>query len=176
MRFLSCLSLFAALLIFAATTAKADVSKAETTPVLPPVTSGPEFRSAVERRTFELVNAYRQKEGFDSLTWSEDMAKVAREHSKDMATGEIDFGHARFNDRVHQMKEAWPGFRGMGENVLYTDNLAEVEKTAMTLWLHSPHHLANIRGDYNYSGMGVWQKDDGTLYFTQIFVKVEKGN
>jgi len=42
----------------------------------------------------------------------------------------------------------------------------------VALWLRSPHHLENIRGDYNYSGLGVWQDKNGVIYFTQIFVKI----
>ena len=54
-----------------------------------------------------------------------------------------------------------------------TSDLDDVAKSAVALWLHSPHHLENIRGDFNYSGMGVWQDKDGTIYFTQIFVKIK---
>jgi len=46
-------------------------------------------------------------------------------------------------------------------------------QNAVTLWLHSPHHLENIRGDYIYSGLGVWRDKDGVIYFTQIFVKIK---
>ena len=67
-----------------------------------------------------------------------------------------------------------PGVWGAGENVLYTSDLDDVARNAVQMWLHSPHHLKNIRGDYNYSGLGVWQDKDGTIYFTQIFVKTRR--
>ncbi len=54
-----------------------------------------------------------------------------------------------------------------------TSDLNQVAQSAVTHWLHSPRHLENIRGDYNYSGLGVSQGKDGTIYFTQIFVKVK---
>ncbi len=136
-------------------------------------TSGPDFQHAVEKQTFLLVNQYRKESDLPPLAWDDTIAKVARAHSKDMATGEVDFGHDGFSDRVNEVKSALPGFRGAGENVLYTSNLTEVAKQAVTMWLHSPHHLKNIRGDYNYSGIGVWQKPDGTIYFTQLFVNVK---
>jgi hypothetical protein len=64
------------------------------------------------------------------------------------------------------------GLCGAGENVLKTDEPGEVARTAVALWLRSPHHLENIRGDYNYSGLGVSQDKAGMVYFTQIFAKV----
>ena len=134
-------------------------------------TSGPDFRGEVEKETFILVNQYRKTSRLPLLAWDEEIAKVARAHSKDMATGEVDFGHEGFSDRVTHLKSVMTGFRGAGENVLMTSNLDDVARSAVALWLRSPHHLENIRGDFNYSGLGVWQDKDGTIYFTQIFMK-----
>ena len=136
-------------------------------------TSGPDFRGEVEKETFLLVNQYRKASDLPLLAWNEEIAKAARAHSKDMASGEVDFGHGGFSDRVSRLKSEMPGFWGCGENVLFTSNLDGVARNAVQMWLHSPHHLKNIRGDYNYSGLGVWQDKDGTIYFTQIFVKTQ---
>jgi uncharacterized protein YkwD len=133
--------------------------------------SGIEYRSGVEQETFSLINQYRKSSDLPLLTWDDTIAKVARAHSRDMATGEVDFGHEGFSDRVSRLKTVMTGLRGAGENVFMTDTLEQVARFAVTQWLHSPHHLENIRGDFNYSGLGVWQDKDGTIYFTQIFVK-----
>ena len=130
-----------------------------------------DFRSKLEKQTFFLINEYRKTNELPLLAWDDTIAKVARDHSKDMATGEVDFGHEGFKDRVSQLKTVMTGFRGAGENVLMTSDPDDAAKKAVTLWLHSPHHLENIRGDFNYSGMGVWQDKDGVIYFTQIFMK-----
>ena len=139
-------------------------------------TNGPDFRTEVEKETFLLVNQYRKKNDLPPFVWDEAIAKTARAHSKDMATGEVDFGHEGFSDRIKHLKTVMTGrkVKSAGENVLYTSDLDDVAKRAVTIWLHSPHHLENIRGDYNYSGLGVWQDKDGTIYFTQIFVKIER--
>jgi len=134
--------------------------------------SGPDFRGEVEKETFFLVNQYRKNSELPLLVWDSEIAKVARAHSKDMATGEVDFGHEGFSDRVSRLRTIMSGLRGAGENVFMTDNLDQVARNAVALWLRSPHHLENIRGDFNYSGLGVWQDKDGTIYFTQIFVKI----
>jgi uncharacterized protein YkwD len=135
------------------------------------------FQHDVEERTFQLINQYRDHNGFPPLKWNDAIAKIARAHSRDMATGDVDFGHGGFDDRVDQLKDLLAGFQGAGENVLYTSQLDQVAERAVQMWLHSPHHLKNIRGDYNFSGIGVWQSKDGTLYFTQLFLKTaEPGN
>jgi uncharacterized protein YkwD len=130
-----------------------------------------DFRTDVEKQTFKLINQYRGHDGLPPLKWSEGIAGIARSHSRDMATGDVDFGHGGFDDRVDQMKGLIAGFEGAGENVLYTSDLNELAEHAVEMWLHSPHHLKNIRGDYNFSGIGVWQSKDGTIYFTQLFLK-----
>jgi uncharacterized protein YkwD len=138
-----------------------------------PAPSGADYRSGVELETFSLVNRYRENCKLPPLTWDGAIAKEARAHSKDMAAGDVDFGHDGFDDRISRLKTVLTGLRGAGENVLMTDNLDQVARNAVALWLRSPHHLKNIRGDYNYSGLGVWQDKEGTVYFTQIFVQIE---
>jgi uncharacterized protein YkwD len=134
--------------------------------------SGSDYCSGLEREVFSLVNQYRKTSDLPLLQWDDGIAHVARLHSRDMATGEVDFGHDGFSERVATIKTAMTGLCGAGENVLSTDQPGEVARMAVALWLRSPHHLENIRGDYNYSGLGVWQDKAGMIFFTQIFVKV----
>lgn len=148
-------------------------SPAQQTRASSSATSGADYRSGVEQETFSLVNQYRKTNRLPPLVWAGAIAQAARAHSKDMATGEVDFGHDGFDDRVSHLKTVMTGLWGAGENVLMTDNLDQVARKAVALWLRSPHHLENIRGDYNYSGLGVWQDKDGAVYFTQIFVKIK---
>ena len=136
-------------------------------------TSGTDYRSGVELETFSLINQYRKTSKLPPLTWDDAITKAARSHSKDMATGEVDFGHDGFSDRISRLRTVLIGLRGAGENVFMSDSLDQVARNAVTQWLRSPHHLANIRGDYNYSGLGIWQDKQGALYFTQIFAKIE---
>jgi uncharacterized protein YkwD len=137
-----------------------------------PAAAGSDYFGNLEKETFSLINAYRKDHDLPPLTWDSVVAAAARGHSRDMATGEVDFGHGGFEDRVSRLRSAMPGLSGAGENVLMTSNPDQVARTAVTLWLHSAHHLANIRGDFNYSGLGVWRDKDGAIYFTQIFVRI----
>jgi len=74
---------------------------------------------------------------------------------------------------VGQLKLTLPGLNGAGENVFMSDPTDQLAQLAVRVWLHSPHHLKNIRGDYTSSGLGVWQNKDGVVYFTQIFAKIQ---
>ena len=109
---------------------------------------GADYRKSVEQETFSLINQYREAHQLPLLKWSDDIAVVARGHSKDMATGDVDFGHDGFGKRVKTLQGEMVGLKGAGENVLKTDNPDQVAEAAVNIWLHSPHHLANIRGDF----------------------------
>jgi uncharacterized protein YkwD len=125
-----------------------------------------------ERETFALINEYRKVNHLESLTWDTGIAAVARAHSEGMASGRVDFGHDGFDARVHLLRESFPGLRGAGENVLMTDDPSDVARKAVALWLKSPPHLHNIRGDFSNSGIGISENAQGVIYFTQVFVKI----
>jgi len=156
-------------LIFSRAEAQSDVS-------LLPVSTAVAKTDAhlpLEKETFALINQYRIDKGLSELKWDTAITEVARAHSRDMATGEVDFGHDGFGDRIRLLKKTLVGFRGAGENVFMTDDPREIAHAAVAVWLKSPPHLHNIRGDYNYSGMGIWVNDQGVIYFTQIFILLQ---
>lgn len=131
-----------------------------------------ELPHSLEHETFDLINQYRVREGLPKLKWDSDIANIARLHSRDMATGRVEFGHSGFNGRMSKLRGMFAGMRSGGENVFYTDARPGVAQAAVQAWLHSPPHLHNIRGDFSLSGLGLWKRSDGAYFFTQIFVKV----
>jgi uncharacterized protein YkwD len=137
-----------------------------------PASAAVELPRTLEHATFDLINQYREGEGLPRLRWDAGIADIARLHSRDMATGEVAFGHGGFRDRMSELRGMFAGMRGGGENVFYTDAVPGVARAAVQAWLHSPPHLHNIRGDYQLSGLGLWRRSDGAYFFTQIFVKV----
>jgi uncharacterized protein YkwD len=136
-----------------------------------PQTRG-EKHMALERQVFALINEYRQDQELPALTWNDAIADTARGHSRDMAEGRVDFGHEGFSDRIGHLREELGRVAGAGENVLFTDDPRDLARSAVTEWLHSPPHLHNIRGNFTCSGIGVWESEDGAIYFTQIFVRL----
>jgi uncharacterized protein YkwD len=137
-----------------------------------PLAAAVELPRQLEHKTFDLINQYREAEGLPRLVWNSAIANIARLHSRDMATGEVGFGHGGFRERMSELHDLFAGMRGGGENVFYTDAVPGVARAAVQAWLHSPPHLHNIRGDYQSSGLGLWRRSDGAYFFTQIFVKV----
>jgi uncharacterized protein YkwD len=125
----------------------------------------------LERETFSFVNEYRASEHLSPFAWSEEVARIARSHSRDMALMIVDFGHAGFGDRMNLLRTEFIGMHSGGENVLMTTDPANVAHQAVSLWLNSPRHLHNIRSNFNVSGLGVWISPAGEYYFTQIFLR-----
>jgi uncharacterized protein YkwD len=128
----------------------------------------------LEHAVFVLINQYRTSENLIPLSWSPEIAETARAHSRDMATGAIDFGHAGFRDRTRHLASVFLGLTGCGENVLETSDPHDAARSAVALWLKSPPHLHNIRGDFTLSGIGTWVSPGGVIYFTEIFVRAPR--
>lgn len=61
-----------------------------------------------ERDIFRLLNEHRKKNNLIILNWSEEVAKVSREHSKAMGSFAISFGHENYNERSEKLKKISP--------------------------------------------------------------------
>jgi uncharacterized protein YkwD len=83
-----------------------------------------------------------------------------------MAAGATAFGHDGFEQRVAAIGQtiAWSN---AGENVALDYSAAG----AVEAWIGSPGHRANIEGQYDVTGVGVATGRNGSMYFTQIFIK-----
>ena len=115
-----------------------------------------------------LINQYRRSIGLSELQ-PLDIANVeAQHHSVDMVKGKTPFGHDGFEDRIADIRKTTGFIKGAAENVAYGQLTAA---QVVDGWLHSPGHKKNIEGDYNLTGVGTVQREDGVIYFTQIFIK-----
>jgi len=60
----------------------------------------------------------------------------------------------------------------VGENLSYSNGYVNPVATSLRGWMDSPGHRHNIlEGRYNASAIGVWIAADGTVYFTEIFLR-----
>lgn len=126
---------------------------------------------SLEQKTFELINRYRQSKNLSALVWNNQIATVARNHSINMATKQVDFGHDGFSDRVLSLSKTMM-ISTSAENVSYNNGYDDPVTIAVEGWLNSSGHLANINNDlYNQTGVGIDISADGSYYFTQIFIK-----
>lgn len=129
--------------------------------------------ASLEQQTLTRINAYRSSIGLAGLKWNEAVAHQARRHSHDMASGASAFGHDGFDARMHDLVKsvAWTG---VAENVFMLLNLPDPAAVAVNGWIDSPGHRHNIEGDYDLTGVGIARAEDGSLYFTQIFVRSKR--
>lgn len=122
--------------------------------------------ASLERQTHAKINEYRQRKGRRPLAWNAAIADQAREHSQMMARGKRRFGHSGFNDRVAVIGRRHP-WRRAAENVAINSTAASVVER----WLKNRGHRSNIEGDFDLTGVGAAAAPDGSVYFTQIFIK-----
>ena len=124
--------------------------------------------AALEQSVFNQINNYRASQGLPALTRNSAIENQARIHSQNMANGTVPFGHTGFSERV---KAIGIPYRAAGENVAYNQGYSDPATIAVQGWLKSPGHLANIKGNYEKTGIGVASNSRGAIYFTQIFLR-----
>jgi uncharacterized YkwD family protein len=123
--------------------------------------------SSVEREVARLVNLERQKAGLAPLTLSEELSKVARIKSQDMADKNY-FSHTSptYGDPFQMMRSFGIKFGYAGENIAKGYRGAE---SVMNGWMNSSGHRANIL-NANFKKIGVgYVEARGTTYWTQLF-------
>mgnify|MGYP003538542260 CR=1 FL=1 len=115
----------------------------------------------------EQINAYRKSLNKTTLEWDDEIYQIALEHTNYMvAKGKI--SHDNFEDRSQRLFKL--NYTSVGENVAW-NNYPDPVSTAVTGWINSSGHRANIEGDFNKTAIAVVVKDGQDYYFTQIFAK-----
>jgi uncharacterized protein YkwD len=130
--------------------------------------------SDVERTAFQVLNQKRVENGLPLLVWNEQIASVARVHSQNMAEFQF-FGHRGLDNKLvsHRADDLKLGrWRAIGENIAYNRGYADPIEKAVDNWLNSPSHRQNLLNiDWKESAVGVAIANDGSYYFTQVFLK-----
>ena len=138
---------------------------------------GQEFECAAEKEIFRLNNEYRANAGRVAFAQSGHMGWAARDWSKQQgARGSI--GHDGFPDqRTSAYKNKFGSMEGVwvaGENVAFygpsSGQTAEVAGLRLAqMWWNSSGHRANMLGNYDGVGIGVFKTSRGNVFGTQIF-------
>jgi len=127
----------------------------------------------VERTAFDLINKKRAEFDLAPLVWNEDIAAVARVHSRSMAEFSF-FSHRGLDnklvsDRADAQKVV--KWRAIGENIAFNRGYKDPVQKAVELWLDSPTHRRNLMDEtWRESAVGVAVAPDGSYYFTQVFL------
>ncbi|HXG84911.1 MAG TPA: CAP domain-containing protein [Pyrinomonadaceae bacterium] len=128
----------------------------------------------LERRVFDLINRRRTEAGLHLLLWNDNVARVARLHSANMANFDF-FSHTGIDGKKVNNRADSLGVRkwhAIGENIAYNRGFKSPLESAVQSWMNSPGHRDNLlKNDWQESGIGVAVKADGTYYFTQVFLK-----
>jgi uncharacterized protein YkwD len=75
-----------------------------------------------------------------------------------------DYFQARSNNIINVL-----GAEKVGENIAYN---YVTPQSALSAWLNSPGHKANLEGDYTHFGISVTvNPETGRKYYTNIFMK-----
>jgi uncharacterized protein YkwD len=138
------------------------------TPVAQAQTAGP-ATTTMETAVFNQINAYRATQKLPPLKLNATITTQARNHSVTQANTNR-MSHDGFQARVQAIGATIP-WAGAAENVAYNYGYSDPATVAVNGWIKSPGHLANIKGNYNLTGIGVARNAQGRVYFTQLFVR-----
>lgn len=120
-----------------------------------------------------LTNAHRQAgatcgstqaSSVSNLTWSDELAKAALDHSNDMQQNEY-FSHTSQDGRTFSERVEAAGFEGspVGENIALGQ---QSEESVIESWMNSEGHCTNIMNE-NATHIGIARSDEGA-YWTMV--------
>lgn len=129
--------------------------------------------AALEKQAFELLNRIRAAIGLEPLRWNDDLARVARIHSENMARYEF-FSHTGLDGSLVNNRADALGIKhwhSIGENIAFIRGFSNPVEAACEKWMLSPSHKENILDKrWKEAGIGVAIAADGTYFFTQVFI------
>jgi uncharacterized protein YkwD len=134
-----------------------------------------------EKKMWEMVNQDRLEPDTQAetggqaiaLQWDDRLAKVAREHSLDMATQGY-FNHVSPDGSRPDVRVtgAGIGWQGMGENIAEYGDVTRAEAAFMNEPRFEHNHRHNILNPkFTHVGVGIVRGADGMFYITQEFAR-----
>ena len=120
-----------------------------------------------ELKLVTLINNHRVAMGLNPLEIINHISYKSEEHNIYMIDNKV-VNHDYFQQRSDNLIKVL-GAERVGENIAYNYQTAE---SAMSAWLNSPNHKANIEGDYTHMGISVTiDESTGKKYYTNMFMK-----
>ncbi len=150
----------------------------------PPITV-----SELEQRINALVNGERRARSLKPLDLDQDLSKISRANSQDMAKREF-FNHVNPDGETPRDRLSRAGYscpKTTGENIfqnnLYSrvtisgnrksydwNSLEQIAGSTVSGWMHSSGHRQNILNRaYRKTGIGAAIGADGQVFLTQVF-------
>jgi uncharacterized protein YkwD len=120
-----------------------------------------------ELKIITLVNNYRQSIGLNTLEVINHISYKSQEHNIYMIDNKS-VNHDYFQQRADNLIEVLGATR-VAENIAYNYQTPE---SAMSAWLNSPGHKANMEGDFTHFGISITvDETTGKKYYTNMFIK-----
>ena len=120
-----------------------------------------------ELKLVTLINNYRTSIGLNTLQVINHISYKSQEHNIYMIDNNV-VNHDYFQQRSNNLIQVL-GAEKVGENIAYNYQTAE---SAISAWLNSPGHKANIEGDYTHLGISITvDETTGKKYYTNMFIK-----
>ena len=121
-----------------------------------------------ELETMKLINDYRVSIGLNPLEKINHISFKSEEHDYYMIDKNV-VSHDGFVERSENIMKVL-GAKTVGENIAYNYNTPQA---AVSAWLNSPGHKANIEGNYTHFGIAIKiNPTSGKKYYTNIFAKI----
>ncbi len=123
---------------------------------------------ACAQEVLSLTNAQRKAAGLNTLSTDPVLTEMAMLRAREL---EENYSHTRPSGENCKtvFGEFETDLRFWGENAAKGNRSPEA---AVEAWMDSPGHRENLlREDAGYLGVGVWQDEDGILYWVQLFAK-----
>lgn len=127
----------------------------------------------LEKECLEQVNLVRRGHGLSTLSLDQDLLDVARAYSRRMAEEKF-FAHQDPEGRTvrERVDRAGIKWRMIGENLAYSNGYLSPVAASLHGWMESePHRRNMLDPGYTQTAIGVWISSNGTVYFTEIFLK-----
>lgn len=129
--------------------------------------------AALEQKCLDEVNRLRRAHGLSQLDLDEELLEVARAYSRRMAEERF-FAHEDPEGRTvrQRVERAGIRWRMVGENLAYSNGYTNPVAASLRGWMDSEPHKRNLLDPaYTQTAIGVWISANGTVYFTEIFLK-----
>lgn len=125
---------------------------------------------SLESEVIRLVNLERTNRGIPALTQNWELSRVSRIKSQDMVNkGYFSHTSPTYGSPFNMMERFGLKFTAAAENIAYGQ---KTPQQVVSAWMNSAGHRANILSrSYTQTGVGAAKKADGTLYWTQQFMK-----
>lgn len=127
----------------------------------------------LEKTAFALLNEIRAKKNLNLLQWSDEVAKIARIHSENMARHKF-FSHQGIDGLMVDQRADLLGvgkWQAIGENIAFNQGYDNPVEFAVERWMLSPTHRENILNNrWRESAVGVAVAGNRSIYFTQVFL------